>query len=284
MKKVLLKIWKFIKWMGIILLSLSLLLLITMEMLDSYIATEQGAYWLFEEIDQPMAVKQTASGVRYVEIGDQAKPALLLIHGAPGSLLDWKAIAEKATIYNKYRLLIVERPGYGGSEAREAEPSIKVQAEKIAEVLDTEKQAVTVLGHSYGGPIAVILGAIKAEKISKIIGLSGQYDPDNEITFNISYLIDFKLFKFLLPRMIWVSNVEKLTHPAGLREILPYYKKVKPPVILIHGDADSLVPYENSLFVQHLLPDSTRLITFPNGDHPLHMQEAQYLVDFLLKN
>lgn len=285
MKKVLLKILKFTKWFGIILLSLLILLMIELEIFDRYLATEKGAFWLFDKVKaQPQAVKFTPSGVRYMEIGDPAKPALLLIHGAPGSLFDWKGVAEKKAIYEKYRLLIIERPGYGGTRPRKAEPSIKIQAERIAEILDTEKQPAMVMGHSYGGPIAVILGAIKPAKIKKIIGVAGQYDPDNEKTFQISHFINFKLFRFLLPKLIWASNVEKLTHPDGLREIMSYYKEVKPPVMLIHGDKDTLVPYENSPFVQKLLPEGTQMITFPNGDHPLHMQESQYLVDFVLKN
>lgn len=285
MKKIFLKVLKIFKWIGIVVLSLVIILLLTVEILDRYIASEKGAFWVFKNVSQQAkTVKFSKSGVRYMEIGDPEKPALMLIHGAPGSLFDWRSVAGKPEIYTKYRLLIVERPGYGGTKPRGAEASVKKQAEKISEVLDEEKQPATIMGHSYGGPVAVLLGAIKPGKISKIISVAGQFDPDNEKTLRISYFIDFKIFKYLLPRMLWVSNVEKLTHPDALREVLTMYKEVKPPVVLIHGDKDSLVPYKNSPFVQKLLPQGTQMITFLNGDHPLHMQEPQYLVDFVLKN
>ena len=83
--------------------------------------------------------------------------------------------------------------------------------------------------------------------------------------------------------MIWVSNVEKLSHPASLRDILPLYSQIKIPIILIHGDADALVPYENSLFLQQHLTTENELITVKGGDHPLQMTQPDYLREFMME-
>lgn len=280
MKQVLLKI---LRWLGILILGLIVILMVGIELFDRYLATEKGARWIFKNVPAPMEIRFTASGVRYVSIGDPKKPPLLLIHGAPGSLFDWSRFVRRPELYEHYHVLVVERPGYGATRPRRAEPSIQVQAERILEVLAGERQPAVVMGHSYGGPIAVVMAALQPEKIARVIGVSGQYDPDDEITFKISYFINFKLFKFLLPRFIWSSNVEKLTHPAALREVLPLYQQVRVPVELIHGDADTLVPYNNSPFLLHLLPGRAELITLPGKDHPIHMTEADYLVDYVLK-
>lgn len=283
MKKALKISFKVLRWTAFILVALFIVLLAFMEGFDRYVSSEKGALWLYKNVSNDhKALKYTPSGVRYFEIGNPEKPALLLIHGAPGGIFDWLGVAKNKAIYDQYRLLIPERPGYGATKPRGAEPSIEKQAERLLEVLDHETQEAVVMGHSYGGPIAVIMGAMKPEKISRIYGVSGQYDPDNEITFGISYVINFKLFAYLLPRFIWIANVEKLTHPNALREIMPTYQKIKVPIVLIHGDKDSLVPYENSSFLLNHLNGNAEMITMKGKDHPIHMQEADAMVDFVL--
>lgn len=284
MKTILVFLKKAFKWAIYVALFLFFLLMILVEAFDRYLATEQGARWLFDNVPADSTeVKFTASGVRYLSIGNADRQPLLLIHGAPGSLFDWKFFSMRREIYQKYRLLIVERPGYGGTRPRGAAPSIEVQARRILEVLEGETQPAVVMGHSYGGPIAMVMAALQPERIAAVIGLAGQYDPENEITFKISYLINFRFFKYVLPRVLWVANVEKLAHPGVLRRAEPYYSRLDIPVLLIHGNADSLVPYENSTYLMRHLKDNARLITLRGKDHPIHVQEVDYLVKVVME-
>ena len=268
MKKLLKITGKILRWAFYVALGLIVLLLVAMESFDRYFATEKGSKWLYRNTPREVSVMYTESGLRYLSIGDPEKQALLLIYGAPGSIFDWQPFSKRERLYDQYRLLIVDRPGYGGTKPRGTEKSIDKAARKILEVLESETQAAVVMGHSYGGPIAVVMGALQPEKIEKVIGVAGQYDPDNEIVMGISPYLNFRIFKYILPRLLWVSNVEKLTHPESLRALIPWYEKVKIPVILIHGDADTLVPYENSPYLMQFLDPETRLITLPGYDHP----------------
>lgn len=273
---------KVLKWTLGIALVLVLLLLLTMEIFDRYLASEKGAAKFYSKVPQEVMIKRTDSGVRYLEIGDAAKPALMLIHGAPGSIWDWRAFAMRERVYDRYRLLIVERPGYGASRPKGAEPSIMVQSERLLEVLESEAGKTDVMGHSYGAPIAVAMAGLGPEKIGRVIAASGQYDPDNEMILKVSYFVQFGIFRYLLPRMLWVSNVEKLEHPKAQREAMEIWPKVTHRVELIHGDADSLVPYENSPWVAELLGGPVDMITLPGLDHAIHFTEVEYMVDFAL--
>jgi pimeloyl-ACP methyl ester carboxylesterase len=159
---------------------------------------------------------------------------------------------------------------------------VTAQGQALLPILRAQSKPVVVVGHSYGAPVAVTLGALAPERIQHIYGISGAYDPELEVTFGISYCINFQFFRYLLPSPIWVSNVEKLGHPQALREALPLFQSVKVPTTLIHGTADTLVPFENSTYLQALLPTQTPLIALPGQEHPVHVMLPDYFVSLLL--
>ncbi len=275
---------RLVKWSFIVAVSLVILLIILLESFDRYLSTEKGIRWMFSEVPASQVdIQYTASGIRYLSIGDSDKPALLMVHGAPGSVLDWLNFASHARIYERYRLLLADRPGYGGTRMRQPMPSIIDNARLMQEVIQSEPDSsVLVMGHSYGAPIALAMGALDSLKINRIIASSGQYDPGNEVIFNVSYLIEYPVFKYLIPYMFWVANEEKMAHPEACREALPYYPKVKPWVHLLHGNADGLVMYENSVFVEQFLQCEHQLITLEGFGHFLPGVAVDFLVDFAL--
>lgn len=255
-------------------------LLIAIQIFDSFwLSTEQGAKWIYRHIPaENFSIHYTKEGLRYVEIGDAKKPVLLLIHGAPGSIFDWAAITKEKQLLEQYRLIIPERKGYAGSLTHLPETSIVEHALLLQQTISQEKQPVTLAGHSYGGPIALVMASQNTyNNIGTTFGISGTYDPNLEVTFPISYLIDYPIFRYIIPRLIWTSNIEKLSHPDALTEVIPLYKDITSKVILIHGDNDSLVPYDNSIFVQNLITPKPELIRLPGHNHPVHMTLVRYL-------
>lgn len=276
------KVKRIMKWLLISLSGLSVLLLLLIAGADSFLSSEKGARWLYSKVEHPLAIKFAPNEVRYLQIGDTSKTPLLLIHGTPGGLFDWLAIANRDRLYEQYYLLIPERQGYGGTRPKKAEPSVIAQSRALLPILRAQTKPAVILGHSYGAPVAVALGGIAPERTRHIYGVSGAYDPALEITFSISYWIDFQLFKYLLPCPIWVSNVEKLGHPQALREALPLFQSVKVPTTLVHGTSDTLVPFENSTYLQAQLPTQTPLIALTGQEHPVHVMLPDYFVSLLL--
>ena len=272
------------KWVVLTFTVLVLLLLIFIELADRYLASGGGARWLYKTVpDDDIRLKHTPDGVRYLCIGDTSKMPLLLIHGAPGGFYDWLKLAKERSLYQRYYFLIPERAGYGGTRPRGAVTSIRQQAELLLPLLDHDfPQPAVIVGHSYGAPIAMAMGALAPERVAHIYGLSGAYDPEREVTFRISYWIDHAVFRYLLPRYLWVANEEKLHHPEALRQAKPLFQQVQVPVTLVHGSADSLVPFGNSQYLQELLPQSTRLIQLKGYDHPIHFQVTGFIASLLL--
>ncbi len=90
---------------------------------------------------------------------------VLFVHGQPGLGSDWDPVAAELT---DHRLLIVDRPGYGrsGDETLSIEGNAEVLGGVVAEL---DAAPVTVVGHSYGGGVAIVLAARRPELVSGLV-------------------------------------------------------------------------------------------------------------------
>jgi len=90
---------------------------------------------------------------------------VLFVHGQPGLGGDWDQVAGRL---GDHRTLIVDRPGYGGSG--DGTLSMEANAEVLADLL-VERHAApaTVVGHSYGGGIAILLAARRPELVAGLV-------------------------------------------------------------------------------------------------------------------
>ncbi len=269
------------------LLALPVLGLAGMEGLDRYWSSEKGALRLYRSFPGPKTLHTSPAGLRYLELGDSSLPALVLLHGSPGGLSDWKGVAANPALQARYRLILPERPGYGATQPKGAEPSILEQALRCAEVLQGEKQPVHVAGYSYGAPVGLTMAALYPQRVHRFTGLAGQYDPGQEMTLRISYLLRAAPFRYLLPRWLWVSNEEKLAHPQALREVQGLWTSLDCDVVLVHGTADAIVPYGNSTWLEELLgdrqPPSKRFYSLEGLGHGIPFSQADTLAYFLLR-
>ncbi len=254
-----------------------------MECFDRIVSTTWGVKLLFWGSHQNISVRRSATGLRYIVIGDESKPALMLVHGAFAGMVTWIRFVRFKRLYAEYCLIIPERPGYGASFPREVILSIEKQADLLLNILKEENKTATVLGHSYGGPIVMMMGKKAPQLIHKIIGISGQYNPKDEITYAISPLIKKSFFRYLLPRMMWAANEEKTGHIEALKKIEPLYHEITVPVVLIHGEEDVLVHLNNSYYLKERLAQTEALFVLKGRDHPLPIEAPKALVEVVLE-
>lgn len=97
--------------------------------------------------------------------GDGA--ATLLVHGQPGSAGEWDDLRHGLG----GRVLVVDRPGYGRSTI--GPRSMADNAELLAELL-VQRGAVpaVVVGHSYGGGVALLMAARRPEVVAGLVLLA----------------------------------------------------------------------------------------------------------------
>lgn len=190
-------------------------------------------------------------------IDAEKQTAVFFVHGAPGSSQDFYRFLQDSALLAHANVYSVDRPGYGYSNFGKAEVSVQRQAQLLAAVVaQLPEQQIIVVGHSFGGPIAPLIG-MYGSKVAAAIMLAPAIDPEHEKILKIAYLGKWKATRWLAPKALRVAADEKFSHADALREAQPLWSQLKMPVWHYHGTKDVLVPYENLAFAaKHF--DSTR--------------------------
>ena len=208
--------------------------------------------------------------IHYAVTGPVGAPLLLLIHGSPGDWTAFAAYMNDSALNTKFRIVVPDRLGYGGSERGKPEPSLKMQAAMIAEVLRAQSQRprAIVLGHSLGGPVAARMAMDYPELVKGLVLAAPSIDPAMEhITWD-QHVADWPVIRWMLPTDLVTCNQEIIPLKPELEIMLPLWKSVACPVRMIQGMKDDLVPPENADFAERMLTkEQLRVTRVPGLNH-----------------
>jgi pimeloyl-ACP methyl ester carboxylesterase len=172
------------------------------------------------------------------------KPApwkLVVITGAPSWAEYWAdAMAELPA---DREMLVVDRPGYAGSEPLHPVTDIRVQAEALAPALRAAPgQKVLLVGQSYGAAIASIMADQNPGKVAGLVLLSGFF---GEAGPTARWLLDMggKALK-LIPRDLRNAVIEVTGQRPQLRHAKRALARLNIPIHMVHGDKDDFAPLE----------------------------------------
>lgn len=186
-----------------------------------------------------------------------AKRSLLFIHGSPGNWEGWAEYLNNDDLAEHYQVIALDRPGYGGSLAGEPERSLSKQAEAVAQVLREVQSKgappAILVGHSYGGPVAVRTAIDFPDLIGGLILVAGAVSPALEETKWYQRVANWSWLRWLVPRDLDVCNQEILALKGCLEAMTSEWAKVRVHVYLLHGEKDPLVPVENVRFAKEHL-------------------------------
>jgi pimeloyl-ACP methyl ester carboxylesterase len=100
----------------------------------------------------------TVDGVRLRYLQKGSGRDVLLIHGTPSSLEEWAPVFGRWS--SKYRVTAYDRPGHGYSGPAAGETGIDYNAHMARRLMEElHLHDVLVVGHSYGGAVALKLAA-----------------------------------------------------------------------------------------------------------------------------
>lgn len=221
--------------------------------------------------------------ITYVETGNLNSSILILfIHGSPGSWDVYKEYLLDSDLQN-YHLISVNRLGYSIKGKNVFEPSLEKQAKVFLPILEKElKKKIFVLGHSYGGPVAIELNYFYP-KISGLVLLAPSIDPSlEEVTWYQKFA---NLISFILPSAIDVCNKEILALKNELIKQENHYQNLTNKITYIHGTKDNLVPFQNYSYIEKKinLKENLKLIQIENGNHFIVWNKFQLIKSEILK-
>jgi pimeloyl-ACP methyl ester carboxylesterase len=210
-------------------------------------------------------------------------PTLFFLHGSPSTMSVYNSYYQDTTLAKWANIIAADRPGYGFSDLGRSEKSVQRQAEYMWKILEAEgfPSPLYIVGSSYGGTVAAKMAMLKPDKVDGMVLVSASLAPGEEKIYNISYLIRYRPFRWMVPRMIMVANDEKLSHYDALNNMLPYWDQIVTPVVLIQGTADKLIYPENSNFARKNLQNSA-FVDYHLLEGEGHFLQIRYK-DFILE-
>ncbi len=201
--------------------------------------------------------------INYAEIGNDNLPVAFFVHGSPGSWSAFVDFMKDTALLKKVKIVSVDRIGFGYSELGEGEESLEKQALYLLPIVQQYKKPekkLILIGHSLGGPLIAKMAMDYPELIDNLIIVAGSISPylePNEKWFRIP--LNFLPIKILIPKSFRASNLELLYLKPELIKMLPYWKDIRQPVIVIQGSKDVLVRPENAAFAKKMLINSRKL-------------------------
>ena len=258
--------------------------------------------------------------IRYAELGDPAKPTVLLLHGVPENLQAWYAVAP--LLAEKYHVLAVDWPGFGGSDplASPEDYTSRRFAEVIVDFMDSIQicQANLVATDIALLP-SLLVGLEHPSRVSKLAVMDGIPFPRPQysswelksfakkgsiigkalvrwfprITAEISYLKGFYRGHSIpaeVRREFLSDGVSENTQEAflsyfqnfrtGQEYFEPRAQELQTPVLVVWGKYDRFISSKLGREIAERLPNA-KLEVIDKSGHYVHMDKPQELVQVL---
>ncbi len=271
---------------------------------------------------QTIRLKKEDINIRYAELGDASKPAVLLLHGVPENLQCWYAVAP--LLAEQYHVIAIDWPGFGGSEAFATRSDYT--SRRFADVIVDFMDALYIdQAHLVGSDIALLpsllVGLEHPERVLRLAVMDGIPFPRPQhsswelkafarkgsiigkalvewfpkITAQISYLKGFYRGHSIpadVLREFAADGADKRTQEAflsyfqnfraGQEYFEPRAHELLTPVLVIWGKYDRFISSKLGEEIADRLPNATLNIIDKAG-HYVHMDKPEELTQVVTR-
>lgn len=242
--------------------------------------------------------------INYYRFYKGGKKTVIFLHGWRSNALAWKKIAELMK-WDDLEVITLDLPGFGESAIPKHAMDISDYADVVIEFINKLKlKDVILVGHSFGGRIAIKLGATHPELIEKVVlvdsaGLilnMGQRIFRQNIATILKPFFSPKFMQGLRASIYKKMGSEDYVATPYLREVYkktinedlrPYLSKIILPTLIIWGDGDLETPLQYAdIFEQEIVGSKKVVLTdaghFSFIDKPKEFHDE--LVHFIYDN
>lgn len=229
------------------------------------------------------------SKVNYIQYG--SGDDIILLHGWGQNIQMMQPLGD--LLASKFRITILDFPGYGNSPEPDEVLGVKDYAMIVHElVLKLKIKKPTLIGHSFGGRVAICYGALY--DVNKIV-LFGA--PCVRVKKGLTLKEKILKKAKTLPGMGKIAEIAKnyigstdyKQASPKMREILvktvnedlsDYAKKIKVPTLLIWGEYDEAAPLEEARLLEKLLADGALIVL--QGTHYCYLENLYQVKNIIV--
>jgi len=246
---------------------------------------------------------------------------ILLIHGTPGSIEDMQPLFDSLAQNN--HVIAYDRPGHAYSSANDIPRNLNHNTLIAEEIVEHYKMdSATVIGHSYGGIIAMNMAVNQNDRVDQfyILGsplftfnvdpiytlfkipllrtslswlASGPYSSskiESELPSRFAAnspiptdeFVDLRRELWAQPKVILSTAMESAQIESNMSSIIPKYKSLKENVNIIMGEDD--VDYYITDLKKHLPLPNVEASFYPNTGHFIQMESLDRLLAEIREN
>lgn len=243
----------------------------------------------------------TATNIYYhlSQLGGSDRLAVVFIHGAGGTHLNWPPKIRRLTNLRTYAL---DLPGHGKSGERGLQ-TIESYADSILVWMDAiGLHRAVFVGHSMGGAIALTLAKSHPDRVLGLglvaTGARLRVDPQllentaNIHTFStaIAVLTTWSFSAQANPRLVELASKRfSETRPSVLHgdllacdhfDMMESLATIQTPTLVICGDQDQLTPLRYAQFLRDRIPGA-ELSIIPGAGHMVMLEHPQTVAEAL---
>lgn len=250
-------------------------------------------------MSEPVVESRLVNGLRTGTcVVGEGRPVLAL-HGWAGNVRSFWPVAERLAPLG-YWIHLIDLPGFGQSDLPPQDWGIEDYARFVAAYLDASQiERVSVLGHSFGGRIGLVLAAEHPARVHKMVladaaglrtPLSLKQQTRNLLARTVRRTLNTLGLDSLRVRMQDSYNrryaSEDYLNAGGLRDtfvrvieqdLTAFAARVQAPTVLVWGSHDTDTPLWQGRRLEQLIPDAG-LIVFEGAGHFSYLER---LTDFV---
>jgi pimeloyl-ACP methyl ester carboxylesterase len=229
----------------------------------------------------------------------------LILHGWNGSSDSWRKIIE--ILETKFRVISPDFPGFGKTETPKIPWSLNDFVEWLKEFTEElNLKEFFLLGHSFGGRVAIRFSIFYPEKVKKLIlissaGIRQEWGWKEKVIFQISKIGNaifsknhFLRFKDGTRNLFYrIARVKDYSKAKGVmketmkkiveEDLLPELPKIQKETLIIWGEKDKIIPLKYAFLFKEKIKNS-KLEILPKIGHSPHLEDPEKLAEVLISN
>jgi len=214
---------------------------------------------------------------------------ILILHGWGSSVERWAKVQDMLATKG-FQVIVLDLPGFGKTPAPGAVWGVQEYAQFVNEFAENlGLQKFVLVGHSFGGQIAVQFAATHPEKTEKLVLVAAaaiRHEPGKKAKVLAAIAgVTPKPVKKVVSSAFMRSDyaraqgiMKDIMKKVIQQDLTLEFGKIFVPALIVWGDKDTSTPVQDAHVIQKLIPNA-KLEILPGVGHRVNFEAPEKLAD-----